>query len=198
MSKHKKKKESKKGFAYSTELYGILFILAAILGIGRYGPVGSMIASFAVFLVGVGYNILLVATLLLGFYLVIKRQWPEFFTTKTLGCYILIIGLLVIMHQDYVLKNDSNAIKVFTETVDQLILSFSNMMKNIKPDIIGGGMIGCTFAVLFSLMFSYKGMQIISWTLVGLGFCLFTGFSIVDFVKNSTKKAKEGLKSMEK
>ena len=52
MAKHKKKKETKKGFAYSTELYGILFVLAAILGIGRYGPVGSMIASFSVFLVG--------------------------------------------------------------------------------------------------------------------------------------------------
>lgn len=198
MAKHKKKKETKKGFAYSTELYGILFVLAAILGIGRYGPVGSMIASFSVFLVGVGYNILLLVLLILGFYLIIKREWPNFFTTKMLGCYILVIGLLVIMHQDYVLQNNSNAVKVFSETIDQLVLSFSNMMKNVRPDIIGGGIIGCTFGVLFSVLFSYQGMQIVSWTLVGLGFCLFTGFSIVDFIKNSTKKAKESLPSREK
>lgn len=197
MAKHKRKKESKKGFAYSSELYGILFILAAILGIGRYGPVGGMIASFSVFLVGVGYNILLILILVLGLYLVIKRDWPNFFTTKMLGFYLLVIGLLVIMHQDYVLENNSNAIKVFTETIDQLVIAFSNIMKNVRPDVIGGGMIGCSFGVLFSVLFSYQGMQIVSWTLVGLGFCLFTGFSIVDFIKNSTQKAKESLPKKE-
>ena len=41
------------------------------------------------------------------------------------------------------------------------------------------------------LLFSYKGMQIIAWTLIILGFCLFTGFSIVDFVKDKASKAKE-------
>ena len=61
MAKKKTKKENKKSFAYSTELYGVLLLLAGIIGIGRYGPVGSLIASFAIFLVGVGYNILLVA-----------------------------------------------------------------------------------------------------------------------------------------
>ncbi len=198
MAKRKKKKETKKAFAYSAELYGILCVLAAILGIGRYGPVGNLIASFAVFLVGVGYNILLGFVLLLGIYLIIKRDFPDFFTTKMLGSYILVIGLLSIMHQDYVLQNDSNAVKVFTETIDQLVLSFSNIMKNVRPDVIGGGIIGCSFGVLFSLLFSYKGMQIISWTLVVLGFCLFTGFSIVDFIKNSAGKVKKGLPKRKK
>ena len=32
MAKRKKKKETKKGFAHSTELYGVLLVLAAILG----------------------------------------------------------------------------------------------------------------------------------------------------------------------
>lgn len=198
MAKKKRKKETKKGFAYSVELYGILFVLGAILGIGRYGPVGNLIASFAVFLVGVGYNILLGLVLFLGLYLIVKRDWPDFFTTKMLGSYVLVIGILSIMHQDYVLQNNSNAVKVFTETIDQLVLSFSNIMKNVRPDIIGGGVIGCSFGVLFSLLFSYKGMQIISWTLVGLGFCLFTGFSIVDFIKNSASKAKAGLPKRQK
>ena len=57
IEKRKKKKETKKGFAHATELYGVLLVLAAILGIGRYGPVGNMIASFAIFLVGVFYNV---------------------------------------------------------------------------------------------------------------------------------------------
>ena len=32
MAKRKKKKETKKGFAHATELYGVLLVLAAILG----------------------------------------------------------------------------------------------------------------------------------------------------------------------
>ena len=191
MAKRKKKKETKKGFAHSRELYGILLVLASILGIGRYGPVGGMIASFAIFLVGVFYNVLLVILLILGAYLIINREWPNLFTTKMLGIYLLVIGLLVLMHENYILQNDSNAIKVFSETVNQLIDSFSNVMKGARPDAIGGGIIGCTFGVLFMLLFSYKGMQIIAWTLIILGFCLFTGFSIVDFVKDKASKAKE-------
>ena len=191
MAKRKKKKETKKGFSHSRELYGILLVLASILGIGRYGPVGGMIASFAIFLVGVFYNVLLVILLILGAYLIINREWPNLFTTKMLGIYLLVIGLLVLMHENYILQNDSNAIKVFSETVNQLIDSFSNVMKGARPDAIGGGIIGCTFGVLFMLLFSYKGMQIIAWTLIILGFCLFTGFSIVDFIKDKASKAKE-------
>ena len=191
MAKRKKKKETKKGFAHATELYGVLLVLAAILGIGRYGPVGNMIASFAIFLVGVLYNPLLVVLLILGVYLIINREWPNLFTTKMLGIYLLLIGVLVLMHENFILQNDSNAIKVFSETTNQLIDSFSDVMKGARPNAIGGGIIGCTFGVLFMMLFSYRGMQIIAWTLIVIGFSLFTGFSIVDFVKDKASKAKE-------
>ncbi len=193
MSKRKKKKETKKGFSHSTELYGVILVLAAILGIGRYGPVGGMIASFAIFLVGVFYNVFLILLLILGVYLIINREYPNLFTTKMLGFYLLIIGILALMHESYILQNDSNPIKVFSETIDQLVMSFSNVLKGARPEAIGGGIIGCTFGVLFTVLFSYKGLQIISWTLIILGFSLFTGFSIVDFIKNSAQKAKEKL-----
>ena len=193
MAKRKKKKEAKKSFSHSSELYGILLVLAGILGIGRYGPVGSMIASFGIFLVGGLYNILLVLLIVLGIYLIINRSWPNLFTTKMLGFYLLIIGVLVLMHENYLLSNDSNAIKVFSETIDQLVVSFSNVLKGARPEAIGGGIIGCTFGVLFMLLFSFKGMQIIAWVLVIAGISLFTGFSIVDFVRNSALKAKEKL-----
>ena len=198
MAKRKKKKETKKGFAHSVELYGVLLVLAAILGIGRYGPVGNMIASFSIFLVGGLYVPLIVVILILGGYLIINRQWPNLFTTKMLGIYLFIIGILVLMHENFILQNDSNAIKAFSETVDQLINSFSTLMKGARPEAIGGGIIGCTFGVLFTTLFSYNGMQIIAWTLVVLGFSLFTGFSIVDFIKNSAIKAKEKMPKLDK
>ena len=198
MAKKKTKREKKKGFAYSSELYGVIFLLTGIIGIGKYGPVGNLISSFAVFLVGVFYNILLILLLVLGGYLIIKREWPNFFTTKMLGVYLFMIGILSLMHEEYIAVNNYNAIKVFQETVDQLTVAFSTIMNsNATIDVIGGGIIGCTFSVLFTSLFSYNGMKIVSWTLCIAGLSLFTGFSIADFVKNTSMKAKEMLPKKE-
>ena len=199
MAKKKTKREKKKAFAYSTELYGVLLLLAGIIGIGKYGPVGNLISAFAVFLVGVFYNILLILLLILGGYLIIKREWPNFFTTKMLGFYLFMIGILSLMHEEYIAANNYNGIKVFKETVDQLTIAFSSLTNSsATPDIIGGGIIGCTFSVLFTSLFSYNGMKIVAWTLCIAGVSLFTGFSIADFVKNTSSKAKEMLPKKEK
>lgn len=109
------------------------------------------------------------------------------------------IGILSLMHEDYISANNYNGIKVFQETVDQLTVAFSTIMNsNATIDVIGGGIIGCTFGVLFTSLFSYNGMKIVSWTLCIAGVSLFTGFSIADFVKNTSMKAKEMIPKKEK
>ena len=98
MAKRKRKRNVKTRFKYTSELYGILFILAAILGLGKYGPVGRMIASFGLFLVGSLYMVFLFVLGIVGLYLLIKRENPDFFTSKLIGIYTLTLGLLVSMH----------------------------------------------------------------------------------------------------
>lgn len=194
MAKTKKRKEDKKKkFEHSAELYGIALILCSILGIGKYGPVGKLIASFGLFLVGTGYAVFLIVLLVIGGYLIVKREWPKFFTSKLIGIYVLLIGLLVLMHKDYIEVNQGDSVVIFKETIDRLVLSFHNVMNGLRPEITGGGIIGGGFAILFDKLFSYQGMQIVAWTLVGLGITLFTGFSIVDIIKNTWNKGKEML-----
>ena len=74
MAKKKTRKNSKKKESYFMDLYGILLMLIAIIGIGKYGPVGRFIASFAVFLVGNLYFFLLLFILVMGGYLIIYRK----------------------------------------------------------------------------------------------------------------------------
>lgn len=62
--KKKRKEEPKKEFKYTAELIGVILMLSAILGIGKYGPVGEIISSFCIFLVGTYYGVLLVALFL--------------------------------------------------------------------------------------------------------------------------------------
>ena len=194
MAKKKRKKAVKKSFNYSAEIAGIILILIAILGIGKYGPVGRLIASFGLFIVGSLYNVFLVVLLIIGSYLLLKREWPDFFSTKLVGVYIFVLGLLIMMHREFILENDGNIALIFKETIDQLVMSFNSIMNTGTLEnwlAVGGGLIGGVLAALFVKLFSYQGMQIVSWVFMIAGVCLFTSFSIIDFIKNSIEKSKE-------
>lgn len=194
--KKKRKEKEKQGFAYGAELKGIILILVAILGIGKYGPVGRLIASFSLYLVGSLYMLFLLAILLVGGYYLLKRNDPEFFSTKLIGIYIFIIGLLTLMHKEFVIENDSNIALIFQETMNQLATAFNSIMHNGVLEswlAVGGGLIGCVFTLLFVKLFSYTGMQIIAWVFIVSGASLFTGFSIVDAVQGFYEREKEKL-----
>ena len=63
MAKRKKRKENKQPKGYQIELNGIILLLIAVIGFGNaymnMGIVGKFISSFAAFLVGTWYNVLL-------------------------------------------------------------------------------------------------------------------------------------------
>ncbi len=188
MAKKKKKKSSKKQtIEISIELYAVLFVIASILGIGKLGPVGKLIASFSLFLSGSIYMVFLLLLFVLGIYVFIKREWPEFFTTKMLGAYLFIIGLLTFMHWDFIALNKGNVSLVFRETIDQLVKGFNGLMTtgSIADAVsVGGGLIGGVFSLGFSKLFSYTGMQIVTATLIIIGICMFTGFSVGEFIRD--------------
>ena len=98
MAKRKKKKTNKSSIEITIELYAILLILVAILGIGKFGPVGRLIASFGLFLTGSIYLVTLFMLFVIGIYVFFKREWPELFSTKMFGLYLFVIGFLTLMH----------------------------------------------------------------------------------------------------
>lgn len=194
MAKKKKKKVTKKEFSYSAELYGIILVLIAILGIGKYGPVGRIFASFGLFLFGSLYMAFLLVLFIIGCYLLLKREKPDFFSTKLVGLYVFVLGFLIMMHKEFVLENDGNVALIFKETVNQLVMSFNSIMSTGHLEnwlAVGGGLIGGVLSGIFVKLFSYNGMLIVSWVLMIIGFCLFTGFSILDLINNSIEKSKE-------
>ena len=194
MAKRKRRKQTKKSFEYKAELIGLILLLAAILGIGKYGVVGRAIASFALFLVGSIYMVFLVVLFIIGAYLLIKREWPDFFATKLIGIYVFVIGFLIVMHQDFVAQHDGNMMLIFRTTMDQLVAGFNSIMNTGMLEdwfSVGGGIIGGVFSIIFDKLFSYTGMQIVSWVFMIVGFCLFTGFSIIDKVKEKIANGKE-------
>ena len=90
--KKKKKTKSKSTLEIGIEVYALLLIFISILGLGKLGPVGKLITSFSLFLTGSAYMPFLVLLLILGIYAFLKKDWPDFFTTKMLGSYLFITG----------------------------------------------------------------------------------------------------------
>lgn len=197
MAKRKRKKTKKKQkIEISAEIYAIFLIILAILGLGKLGPVGKFIASFSLFLTGSLYFVTLVVLLLIGIYVLFKREWPELFSTKMFGIYLFVIGLLTLMHWEFVTLNNGNSNIIWQETTKKLVEGFNNVMSTgvVGENIsVGGGIIGGVFALLFANLFSILGMKIITITFMVIGICMFTGFSIGEFVHDRVELAKLGM-----
>lgn len=186
MAKKKKRKENKKkNSGYQVELKGLGLILVAIIGFGRFGMVGKLFSAFAVFLVGTWYNVLLVAVLIVGIYMMMKRDKPDFFTTKLMGLYVFAIGLLIFSHLDYVVHNDLKDFEILKETVNNFMASTKTIM-----NVQGGGIVGSICSLLFVKLFDIKGTQIVTWALLICGTVMFTGMSIADMIKIVVTKSK--------
>jgi S-DNA-T family DNA segregation ATPase FtsK/SpoIIIE len=132
-------------------------ILLGILGFG-FGPVGLVIKKFAMFLVGEFWWAILLLTLFMGMFMLFKRTLPNFFTTKLLGLYILLIIIFVTAHFGYIESYKPN------EIVDSTITNYQSRIKTISGDAsvltsgqksinIGGGIVGAGFSYVFANLF---------------------------------------------
>ena len=193
MAKKKKRKEVKKDTGVNIEICGLLLILVAIIGCCRYGILANIIDGFAGFLVGVLWAILLFAVGIIGGYMIVKRQKPDLLTSKLIGLYIIIIGVLCLFHLGYIkqlsIEGNINYGPVLEETFNNL-----NNFIDGSTDIQGGGMIGALLSVSMVKLVSLAGANVVSIVLIICGFIMFTGITIYDLVKMLNKGVKKTVK----
>ena len=74
MTKKKKRKNTTTSKnKISIEFVGLILILIGVIGIGVFGPVGSIIKQFGIFLVGTYVNLLILFLIVLGLIFIVKR-----------------------------------------------------------------------------------------------------------------------------
>ncbi len=193
MAKKKKRKSpEKKSAAYSVEIKGIVLILVAIIGCCPFGVVADIIRGFAAFLVGVWYVPLLILVGTCGVYMMVKREAPDFLTSRLIGFYVLVLGILILSHTGYIAslsKHGIEGFEILTETINNLMGFIQGAV-----DIQGGGMLGALFAVLFVSLLTLHGTEVVCIALIVCGLIMFTGISIYDvvtWIKAKRQKAKE-------
>ena len=179
--KKKKKTEKKEKTGYSVELAGFfLIILSIIAWIPKTGIVGHFVRSFAIFMAGPFYSLYLVAMVIIGMYMIVKRKKPDFFSARLVGLYIFLIGLLVWSHMGYISDRNLTGTKIITETINNFFIAIRDMGTKAN---LGGGIIGAVFSSLFLSLLDVNGTKITFITLMICGFGLFSGISIYGIVK---------------
>lgn len=168
MAKKKKssKKQEKSEFNYSSELIGILLILIGLVGLGKFGIVGTMVKKFSMFLVGEWWFTILLLLLFMGFYMIIKRKLPNFFTGKLVGIYILIIVILVVAHFGFINQYEPNKIYEATmmnyqSRIATMSDTASMLSSGQKSIAIGGGVVGAGISFVLASLFGKIGTIIV-------------------------------------
>lgn len=195
MAKKKKRKNTNASKnKVSIEFIGLILILIGVIGIGVFGPVGSIIKQFGVFLVGTYVNILILFIIILGGYFIIKRETPKFYSSRFIGIYVLTFSILGLSHMKYVDKG--------LKFKDFMELSIEKLMSIKGPDFTnlsnaGGGIIGAISGWSLKALFDSKGAIIVYYVLIFFGVILLFDLSIGDIL-DKIKDSKEKIKNRPK
>lgn len=193
MAKKKSRKEEKnKKFEHMEDLIGILLVILSILSIvpKPFGMVGQVVASFAMFLIGTGYQLLLLAVFMVGCYLLWKKEWPDFFSSRLVGIYCILTGLIVLAHINYVTENSGDVLVIMKETLNNLMSNFNRIRTGHLLTLKGAGIIGAALSIVFTKLFAVVGTYVVSIIMIIVGIVLSTGISIVDKIKELLGKMK--------
>ncbi len=189
MAKKKKTSASEKAntFGYSVELVGLILILIGLIGFG-FGPVGALIKKFAMFLLGEWWPVVLLLTLILGFFMLFKRKMPKFLTPRMIGLYLIIIVILIMSHLNFV-KLSTSASKIFENTFQNYMdriasIGVTNAVSTSGQTSIsiGGGLIGALFSFLSASLFGLNGTYIILVFLTIFGIVMLFNVNLSDIL----------------
>ena len=198
MAKNKKRKdENVEPKGYVIELKGILLVLVAIIGLCPFGIVAEFIKGFSCFLFGTLWALFLVVLGICGFYTIITRKFPKILSGKTVGIFVILIGVLTLLHLPYVKAKgiDPNNFDITENGISVLESTVNNVMSYIKTNIggtdTGGGIIGAIFVSIFVSLLTLNGTIFVSIALIVCGVIIYTGLSLYELFKKTKDEVKK-------
>ena len=197
--RRRRRRKSKQSFEfeYWNVIFALILIVIPILafGLGQpLGVIGKACRAGAVFLFGAFDWFFLICMALLGLYLLFKKEMPKILSTKSIGLLIFLVGLLTIAHKSYAVNNVGfNQIQQATGA--HLGEVINCIMTGKEYAVEGSGVIGGVLISLFTGLFDLTGTTIVCVIFIILGITIFTGFSIVDALKEGYEKGKDTIKN---
>ncbi|WP_087972852.1 FtsK/SpoIIIE family DNA translocase [Oceanobacillus rekensis] len=193
MAKKRKRKSAKQTKLLKLELIGLLFIFLSIFGSGASaisdGAIPGWLEYFFQFFLGIWYFVASVFLFITGLLLLVKRKYPDFWTKKMVGFYILFAGILLFTH-----IQTFESLLVSAENSSIIGTTWSNFLAYINGTgttvQIGGGMIGAIIFTFCYYLFSLAGSKIVAVFSMLIGLIFITDLSIGDIFAKLYAKVK--------
>ena len=179
--KRKRKRRTKAAKALQYELFGLLFIFLSIFGSGASliseGFIPTGLENAFRFFLGIWYFVASIILFIIGIYFVLKRKPIRLFTKRSVGFFLLFLGILLFTHIQTFEK-----LKIDPHDISILKSSFHHFSIYVKGEGVssqlGGGMIGALSFTLTYFLFSFAGAKIVAVFSILIGILFMTNLSL--------------------
>ncbi|WP_202077204.1 DNA translocase FtsK 4TM domain-containing protein [Caldalkalibacillus salinus] len=192
----RRKAQLKKSLVF--ELYGLILLAVALIGLVRPGAVGRALNGVFRFFAGNWDFLIPLSLLVLAVYIMWKRTWEISWSHRSAGIVILCLFMLAMSHYKLV-YNASNGGQIQELSTlgltwelykEDMSMSSDDSAQGIdegKPDL-GGGMIGAILFGFLHTMFGQVGTLLLLSIILLIGILLTTGRSYMDIILGVKKR----------
>ena len=183
MAKKKKRTQNSSG-KFPIEIKGILLIVIGIIGFLGYKAniLGTVFKGFAMFLMGTFDFVFLSLLILIGGYILVKRENPRYLSSRFIGLCIFLIGLLALAHLNYLGSNPT-----ISSTLKDTVSEFSKCL-NAKTTFPGGGIIGALAVSSLYVLLGHIGSIIVISIIMLTGLLLISKLSLSEMFDGIKEK----------
>ena len=192
MARRKKSSTTLKSLKPSVQVTGIILILIGVIGFGVFGPVGRYIKSFGVFLFGNYFVIFDIIMVVLGMYMLFKKNLPNFVNMKLIGTYLIILSSLGILNMNHITQGASLGATFDAFRENYLITVSDGLFQNLS--LTGGGLVGLCVSWAFVSLLSKTGALIVLVVLALVGLVLLFNLDLYQLFGNLAQNFKESYK----
>jgi len=176
------------------EVYGILIITISIIALSGEAAVGRALSKLFGLFLGKFYFALAICGVLFGLAVMIKRSWPNGWSTRKTGFVILVMALTLSssisqINSRYMGIEDTAITGQFimktldTELRTQLFMDEGSEKWSIQEKSISGGYVGALQFSLLFMLFGYYGALIMNIVMYLIAIMLITGKSYVEMIR---------------
>jgi S-DNA-T family DNA segregation ATPase FtsK/SpoIIIE len=185
--KKRRKSRSKNNFKRTVqfELVGLVLVALAAISMAGMGAVGRAIVMFFRFFTGEWFMICLIGLVVIGAYLIWKREIPSFISQRLIGFYLIMASLLLLSHVTlFELMLNNGKVENPSVIGNTWQLYIMEVKGETSTTDLGGGMFGAMLFALFYYLFDEVGTKIIAGVLIIIGLILITGKTFGDRLGN--------------
>ena len=196
MSKGKKNRKKQLQRAVQFELYGIAILSLSLIAMARLGAMGRSLNYLSRLIVGTWDFILPLGGIMLAGFIMVRRKWPDHWSSRWTGVLLIVVSFLVINHISMfeVLKESGVEGEIIPLTWQKVMEEQSSRL----PTDIGGGMIGAFAYASLHFLFGSVGTWIAILAMIAAGILLVTGFSFVQYFQQMRERWNKWLKRWQK